>query len=553
MVGIAGRSLLLLALTLGFGPAAAQDAPGGPMPGQAVTSHDWSGFYLGYHSGGALGLADVGDPYGKSIFGDTVRTPGALAGGQLGYNWQRGSLLYGVEADASLAEMDGTNTCFGYSGFALGSNCRSEIKALGTLSGRLGWVLPFDGRTLVYGKAGLAFAHYELAAKPNGGLGLPASRESDVAWGWTIGGGLERALTPRWSVKAEYGYLSFDESFRAPASLQQTAPPSGGYSGLAGAGTDNDLGIHQFKLGMNYKLGAPAGDFPDAPSAMTAPGGYVLTLGTRYVYGWGQFHKDLGLQKRGLTSLASRLTYENESTHGWEGFARLDTPFRGVVKGMIGGGSSGGQLNDEDWDLPFGPSLIPYSNTISAVDNDVRYGFIDVGYALRKGQRYSVSPFIGYTQFRQNMAGLGCRQIANPNSDCGTPIPTNVVGITEDDVWEGLRLGSSVEVEIAPRIHFTGDFAYLPYVSFEGMDDHRLRNLVSPESGDGVGVQLEAILSYDVTKALSLGIGGRYWSMWTTDGDVDFGGTGTTIPMRYASEQAQLLVQGAYKFGGRKP
>src|SRR4051812_45410732 len=76
--------------------AAAQDAP---LP-------DWRGFYLGYHTGGALALQDVGDPFGASIFGDTVRTPGLLAGGQAGYNWQRGLTVYGLEADASWADMD---------------------------------------------------------------------------------------------------------------------------------------------------------------------------------------------------------------------------------------------------------------------------------------------------------------------------------------------------------------------------------------------------------------------------------------------------------------
>jgi hypothetical protein len=76
-----------------------------------------------------------------------------------------------------------------------------------------------------------------------------------------------------------------------------------------------------------------------------------------------------------------------------------------------------------------------------------------------------------------------------------------------------------------------------------------LRDLLSPEDGEGIGVQLEAMLSYAVTDAFSLGIGGRYWSMWTTSGDVNFGGTGVIVPMRYAAEQAHLLVQGSYKFG----
>ena len=104
-------------------------------------------------------------------------------------------------------------------------------------------------------------------------------------------------------------------------------------------------------------------------------------------------------------------------------------------------------------------------------------------------------------------------------------------------------------MELAQRITLSGEAAYLPYVKFTGIDDHVLRSLRSPENGEGIGVQLEATLSYALTEALSLGIGGRYWSMWTTEGTVNFGGTGEIVPMRYAAEQAHLLVQGSYKFG----
>jgi len=108
-----------------------------------------------------------------------------------------------------------------------------------------------------------------------------------------------------------------------------------------------------------------------------------------------------------------------------------------------------------------------------------------------------------------------------------------------------------VDMAIAPRLTLAGEAAYLPYVKFTGTDDHVLRSLLSPEDGEGTGVQLEAMLSYAVTDKLSLGIGGRYWSMWTTRGDVNFGGTGAIIPMRYAAEQAHFLVQGSYQFGAR--
>jgi hypothetical protein len=79
-----------------------------------------------------------------------------------------------------------------------------------------------------------------------------------------------------------------------------------------------------------------------------------------------------------------------------------------------------------------------------------------------------------------------------------------------------------------------------------------LRSLVSPESGDGFGVQLEATLSYALTDEFSIGVGGRYWSMRTTSGNVNFGGEGVIVPMRYAAEQAHLLVQGSYKFSDNR-
>jgi len=535
-----GFLFLMLAALAAAGPAAAQ----GTVP------FDWSGAYLGFHLGGALDLADIYDPFGPSIFGDTIRKSGPLAGGQAGYNWQQGSTLLGVEADVSWADLGGTNTCFAYSGYYISANCRADVNALGTFTGRLGWVLPRDGRTLVFGKAGLAWAHTEIEATPNGGLGFERTTESGVDWGWTVGGGVERAIASRWTVKAEYDFLSFNQGFAAPHSIFQSAPPGPPDTDVSGAPTDRDRDIHQFKVGVNYLFGAARGpDMPLDAHGPTLPKGYTLTVGARYVYGWGQFHKDLGIQGEGLGSLASRLTYENSQTSGGEGFARLDTPFGIMVKGLIGGASGGGKLNDEDWDLAFPMADVAYSNTLSSVDNDIRYGFVDLGYAVWRGARHSVAPFVGYTQFKQDMTGLGCRQIANRFSDCDPPIAANVRGITEDDTWQALRLGVAIDVMLAPRISLAGDAAYLPYVKFKGTDDHILRNLVSPEHGRGVGVQLEATLSYALTDAFSVGVGGRYWSMWTTSGDVNFGGTGTIIPMRYAAEQAHLLVQGSYKFG----
>jgi hypothetical protein len=90
---------------------------------------------------------------------------------------------------------------------------------------------------------------------------------------------------------------------------------------------------------------------------------------------------------------------------------------------------------------------------------------------------------------------------------------------------------------------------YLPYVKFSGVDNHWLRALVIDESGKGKGVELEAILSYYVMPKFSVGVGGRYWAMWTTSGDDLFNGAPTnrrTDAFRY--ERWGGLLQAAYKY-----
>ena len=64
---------------------------------------NWTGFYIGAHAALAVSATNFADPFGASVFGDTVRSPGFSGGGQIGYNWQpAGSQwVFGVEADAS--------------------------------------------------------------------------------------------------------------------------------------------------------------------------------------------------------------------------------------------------------------------------------------------------------------------------------------------------------------------------------------------------------------------------------------------------------------------
>ena len=140
--------------------------------------------------GGAL----VGPP------GTNVDISGGLAGGQIGANYQAGSWVFGVEADASWADLTGNTACAsGIVGVA--ANCRAKVDALGTFAGRLGFALD---RVLLYGKGGIAFANdkYELNS-------IAAYRANETRWGWMAGAGIEYSFTDNWSAKIEYNYLDF--------------------------------------------------------------------------------------------------------------------------------------------------------------------------------------------------------------------------------------------------------------------------------------------------------------------------------------------------------
>jgi opacity protein-like surface antigen len=186
---------------------------------------DWSGFYAGVQLGGGLDRVDVNDPFGASLYGDTVRTPGTLGGFQAGYNWQWDAFLLGIETDVDLASMSGTNTCLAFSGYYVGANCQAGVDALGSLTGRLGVAFGPAGSTLLYGKAGLAWMYGNLDVTPNGGFGLPGIEQHGTEWGYTLGAGAEQAVDPNRSVRAEYDFLSFaNAGVGAPASLISPAP-----------------------------------------------------------------------------------------------------------------------------------------------------------------------------------------------------------------------------------------------------------------------------------------------------------------------------------------
>ncbi len=522
----------------------------------------WTGAYAGVHIGTMGGITNFADPYGPSIFGDNVRTPGFLGGGQIGYNWQMPAspFVLGVEGDISGLDSGGTNTCFAFSGLFTSSNCRARPDFAATLTGRLGYATGAAGHTLLYVKGGAAVLHSTLDATTNYGFGvfpITTTSASPTKLGWTVGAGVEQAVSPAWSVKLEYDYLSFaNTTLATPPSFVTT--PAGFFFPVPGSTTNVRQSVHEIKLGLNYKFGVdPWAPWQSASSSMPIKGplpiiasGWSFEPGIRYWYSSGRFQKDLPSGAASSTSLISRLTYADLTAHSGELFGRLDTPWNIFLQGYGGlGGITGGHMNDEDWGIFTAAPATAYSNTLSSLNNSgMRYATIDLGYDFLRGPGYKIGAFVGYNYVYEQYAATTCTQIASPSSGiCAPPINGTPV-ITETDKWNSLRVGAAAEMWLTPQLKLSGDAAYLPYVGFTGVDNHWLRALVINESGRGRGVQMQAILSYYITPQFSVGAGGRYWAMWTSTGSDAFNGVPIARTDTYRYERYGLLLQAAYKF-----
>ncbi len=578
-------SVALLAITAAGSAGAADLAPAYKAPPPVLWN--WTGLYIGGHIGSALGLNNMSDPLGPSIFGDHIRSPGYFGGGQIGYNWQTpgSSWVFGVEADASLANLDGTNTCYAFSGTFDSLNCRAHTSSFGTLTGRVGLAFGPHDRSLAYIKGGAAWAHSNVDEIINTNLFGPGpfgfnagltSSNSFTRWGWTIGAGAEYAMTSHWSVRAEYDYMGLGSSTAVAPSPSVITSPIVPLAGVIQPVPPASVSqsIHAFKLGVNYKFGPDGAPFPDD---MAAPGyayptksvykapvmaawsaGWEVEGGFRYWYSSGRFQKDIApgnIGPQNPTLQVSRLTWDNMTGNSAEMFLRVDAPSNWFVKGIVGGGKlSGGKINDEDWGIPFPFAGVNtgYSNTEGNASGVLSYATADVGYDIFRGRSYKVGVFAGYNIYTDNKTSTSCTQIALPASGICSP-PLNVFILGENDKWQSLRIGANAEVMLAPRWKLVADAAYLPYVKFNGQDYHPLRPFLAEEWGTGIGTQVEAFLYYYLTPQLSIGAGGRYWAMWTTSGadcrEPPNGACPAPLQnMQFKTERIGVLLQAAYKF-----
>jgi outer membrane immunogenic protein len=198
--------------------------------------YNWTGFYIG--ANGGYGWGNTNEFPTVSANTTSFGTSGGLAGGQIGYNWQMGSWVFGLEADGDWANINGSAPCPNPA-FTCGSNTRD----LASFRGRIGWAV---GPALFYGTGGLGYAntHYTTLL-----AGVPAAGSTGVfdtdRWGYAVGVGLEYGFTPNWSAKLEYMHYGFDSVNSAIGSLALLQPVS------------LSLRIDTVKVGINYRWGGP--------------------------------------------------------------------------------------------------------------------------------------------------------------------------------------------------------------------------------------------------------------------------------------------------------
>jgi outer membrane immunogenic protein len=237
--------------------AIAADLPRKAPPALPIPSVvSWTGFYVGVHAGYSWGRWDgdlTFDPgTGPVVVFDpsnrTIDANGWLAGGQIGFNYQLNSVVFGLEADASWTNLKGDgsfNTIPGDFNWAI----ENQLDWFATVRGRAGVAV---NNFLFYGTGGVAFGqtkgHQVVTNIIPCCLVTAVSSASENHIGWTAGGGVEWMYSRNWSVKAEYLYVDLGSAdYRFVGTTFIGTPHT----------TDSfpaDLTFHAVRLGVNYRF-----------------------------------------------------------------------------------------------------------------------------------------------------------------------------------------------------------------------------------------------------------------------------------------------------------
>jgi outer membrane immunogenic protein len=257
------------ALALTGSAALAADLPSRAPPPVYVPPapiFTWTGIYvggqIGYAWGGGSDNFTGYDPFsGLGIATSIAGTPnGVIGGANVGYNLQINQWVVGLEGSVDGTSLStSTNASLPILGSLFNVNANTSANIQGSIRGRVG--IAWD-RALIYATGGVAFGGFNTnysiyGTDVNGNTFAGSNSFSNTRVGWTVGGGIQYAVTNNWSVRAEYRYTDFgcinNGLFPGIASFDPL---------LTGANLNDNrhLTQNQVQVGFDYKfdLGGPA-------------------------------------------------------------------------------------------------------------------------------------------------------------------------------------------------------------------------------------------------------------------------------------------------------
>jgi outer membrane immunogenic protein len=238
-------------IALGVGASAfAADLPPAPVyktPVMTPAYYDWSGFYVGLNAGGASSHLCWDNVNIVAVREGCHNATGGLAGGQIGFRWQSGAWVFGVEGQGDWANLKGSNasTLAFFPGAPLVTN-QTKVNALGLFTGQAGYA--WDN-VLFYVKGGVALTDERYNGLITGTTAL-IDTGTETRWGGAVGAGIEFGFAPNWSVGLEYDHL-----FMGNRNIQLSFV-AGGFGPVARIDRitlDVDMGT----VRVNYRWGGP--------------------------------------------------------------------------------------------------------------------------------------------------------------------------------------------------------------------------------------------------------------------------------------------------------
>lgn len=220
---------------------------------------DWSGFHVGVNGGYGGGVVNGFTTYARPGLAFSTytsnRTGGALAGGQVGYDYQfANQIVVGLETDAQWSGVrawrQGTTVGGLDPNGAVYTDTPNAMTWFGTTRARLGYA---RGSSLIYATGGVAYGELTTTATQLSGAALLTSSGARTQVGWAVGSGTEYALNDKLSLKAEYLYMSFN-GLGGPAAGIAPIPFTGSFA-------NGRFATQVTRVGLNWRFGGatPAG------------------------------------------------------------------------------------------------------------------------------------------------------------------------------------------------------------------------------------------------------------------------------------------------------